>query len=190
MFERLLNLDVEMRCLATKAFVKKEEIVDKVFYHEKKKKKEDSKEEVEKEEKDPKQEVKESFSELSKLLDELLELDEAEEVYAQLSENFGDSIEEFKEFIDKVKNKKEVPAVVEETTTEEVIIDVQDPQPVEEPNIIIKEKKEGMDFSALQEGVTYTNGPTPGKVLSQNPNLKQVTEETLEVALEKANKKK
>ena len=32
MFERLMNLDVDMRCLATKAFVAKEELVDKVFY--------------------------------------------------------------------------------------------------------------------------------------------------------------
>lgn len=32
MFERLMNLDVELRCLGTKAFVAKEELVDKVFY--------------------------------------------------------------------------------------------------------------------------------------------------------------
>lgn len=32
MFERLMNLDVELRCLATRAFVAKEEIVDHVLY--------------------------------------------------------------------------------------------------------------------------------------------------------------
>ena len=36
MFERLMNLDVELRCLKTKAFVAKEELKDKILYPDKK----------------------------------------------------------------------------------------------------------------------------------------------------------
>lgn len=195
MFERLLNLDVELRCLSTKAFVKKEEIVDKVFYPEPKKKKtseveskteESQNQESQKseEEKSVTESLKETLSEYGDILEEVAKVSQSDEALKVINSELRDALEGIKESLQRGEVPKLTDVIQVQEEPEPVqVIDVQ--TPVEVP-VIKDEPTLGPDFSKLQNGVNYNNGPS---MLSQNPNLKPVTVEDVEKALEKEKNK-
>lgn len=161
MFERLLNLDVELRCLATKAFVAKEDIVDKVRYPLPKKNKKDEDKKAENSKTEEKPNIKETFDSLGTVLEEASKTLDPEKL-KELEQGLKNAIEDINSEMKKSEKKEEKPEVIDVNAVEVV-----KPEPV----------KTGMDFSALQEGVTY-EGPK-----MNSGEGRPVTPEDLEIAL-------
>lgn len=115
MFERLMNLDVELKCLGTKMFVAKEQFVNDVFYSKPRKGAASSENEEEK------NEAVVTKEDISELLDKIKELkSEGEDVSKQETElknmvdEFLGALEE-KKVVEQPVETKEQSAPVERT---------------------------------------------------------------------------
>lgn len=120
MFERLLNLDVELRCLGTKAFVAKEQFVNDVFYSKPKKKKSDS-------------EKSESKEDVNSLMEEIEEAKKEGKDTSELERKLKESMNKF---LTSDKKEKEKPV------TKEDVMDLM--------SKIQSAKDEGKDTSELE----------------------------------------
>ncbi len=131
LFERLMNLDVELRCLGTKAFVAKEQFVNDVFYPGKPKKKSS-------EDEDKKKVTK---AEMSDLMDQI-QKDKAEG---------KDTSELEKELKDKTEKFLSAPKTEKKEVSEPVKSVVVNPTPA------VPDSSVTMDYSGQvqQPGVSY-----------------------------------
>ena len=172
-FETLMNLDVELSCLATKAFVAKEEFVDKVCYPVPKSKKEEKKSEGESTEKVKSEstetevtnlEVNDSYKELKALMDEAIEVigDGDTQIIKQLDAGIKQSIEDLKLYIERARQEKEKQQKLQEDPNAiNPLLVATGGQPLQSPPIMVQPHPNqqpvvvGMDFSSLQAGVQY-----------------------------------
>lgn len=120
--------------------------------------------------------LKVTLREYGDVLSEVAKLAQSDEELKAIDSELRDALNDIKESL----KKGEIPKLTDMIQVqEEDVIDVEVPRVVDEP-------KAGPDFSGLQQGVVYHNGP----MMSQDPQLRPATEETLNIALEKANKNK
>lgn len=183
-FERLLNLDVELSCLATKAFVAKEDFVNKVCYSDNPVKEEKKEEEKEAEPVD----VNNSYMELKSLMDEAMELCGDTQLIKQLDTGIKQSIEDLRLYIDRAKQEKEK---VQQEAQQAAQADANAAQPSVNPYLDHIQTQAtadhpivGMDFSALQQGVAYDSSVA----VEEQPKVDSVEETTEKMSKQKKNK--
>ena len=104
MFERLMNLDVELKCLGTKVFVAKEQFVNDVFYSKPRKSSASSENE------DEKKEAVVIKEDISELLDKIKELKSEGEDVSEQETKLKNMVDRF---LSVSEEKKEVEESVE-----------------------------------------------------------------------------
>ena len=183
-FETLMNLDVELSCLATKAFVAKEEFVDKVCYPIPNKKKDKKQAEKAAEEAKVQNEVNvnDSYNELKQLMDEAMELGGDTQIIQQLDAGIKQSIGDLRTYIERTKQEKEKQKILQEN-----------PDAINPLLAHMKTNPDGtvgMDFSNLQNGVQYDEANRHTLNIQAAPagtTGKPVTQADLDVAFANAN---
>lgn len=170
-FETLLNLDCELSCLATKAFVAKEEFVDKVFYPTPvPKKKEEKKDEDTKQttpvEVKSESNVSEQVTEETKKLNIKECVDAFEELLTRAAESESGKVmvdsllKDMTEISGDLKTLMEKP----EDEREKLIKQMQSSQnpTVNPPTHHVPDQQNiGMDYSNMVQGVSYGQSVVP-----------------------------
>jgi hypothetical protein len=176
-FETLLNLDCELSCLATKAFVAKEEFVDKVFYPTPVSKSSDKKEKEEvKKEEEKKQttsvEVKSESNTTEQVTEETkkLNIKECVNAFEELLTRAAES-ESGKVMVDSLlKDMTEISGDLKtlmekpEDEREKLIRQMQSSQnPTVNPPTqhVLDQQNIGMDYSNMVQGVSYGQPVVP-----------------------------